>query len=76
MTRIEWAMNMAADEHFKAVMQELREAEVQKFATSAPLDIEVREDAYRRIRFYDDLEAHIESLAMTATVKEKRWKIL
>ena len=76
MTRVEWAMNMAQDEHFKAVMQELRDAEYKKFATSAPLDTDTREDAYRRIRVFDDLEAHIESLAMTATVKEKRWKIL
>lgn len=76
MTRIEWAMNMAQDEHFKAVMQELRDAEYKKFAASAPQDIDTREDAYRRIRVFDDLEAHIESLAMTTTVKEKRWKIL
>ena len=76
MTRVEWAMNMAADDHFKAVMQELREAEYKKFADSAPLDIDTREDAYRRIRILDDIEAHIEALAMTATVKAKRWKIL
>ncbi len=76
MTRVEWAMNMARDEHFNALMDELRQAELTKFANSAPIDIEVREDAYRRVRIYDELQAHIESLAMTNSLKEKRWKIL
>ena len=57
MTRVEWAMNMAQDEHFKAVMQELRDAEHKKFAASAPLDIDTREDAYTRIRVFDDSHA-------------------
>ncbi len=76
MTRIEWAMNMMRDEHFTALMEELRQAEIQKFQASAPMDVETREEAYRRVRCLNDLQSHIESLALSATVKEKRWKIL
>lgn len=76
MTRTEWAMNMTADEHWNAVLDELRKAQYTRFADSDPLDIDAREDAYRRIRCIDDIQAHIESLAMSATIKEKRWKIL
>ncbi len=76
MTRVEWAMNMMRDEHFKAVMEELRQAEIQKFSASNPLDIDTREEAYRRVRCLHDLQSHIEGIAMTAQIKEKRWKVL
>ncbi len=76
MTRVEWAMNMMRDEHFNAVMEELRQAEIAKFAASDAMDIDIREEAYRRVRCINDLQSHIEGIAMTATMKHKRWKIL
>lgn len=76
MTRTEWAMHMVGDDHWNALLDEMKKAQYARFADSDPLDIDVREDAYRRIRCIDDIQAHIESLAMSATIKEKRWKIL
>lgn len=76
MTRTEWAGNLSRDQHWIEWMDELRQAEYTRFANSAALDIDTREDAYRRIKIYDEMQAHLESLAMTATMKEKRWKIL
>lgn len=76
MTRIEWACNMVRDEHFNALLDELRKVEYDRFAASAAMDIDSREEAYRRIRCLNDLQTHIESLAMTEAMNEKRWKIL
>lgn len=76
MTRIEWAVNMTQDEHWMAVLDEFRQAQYSRFADSDPLDIDAREDAFRRLRVIDEIQAHIESLAMSAAIKEKRWKIL
>lgn len=76
MTRIEWAMNLVRDEHWNALLMELRQAEMDRFAGSDTGDFEAREDAYRRVRIYDELRAHVESLAATQTLKERRWKIL
>lgn len=76
MTRTEWAMNMTRDEHFNALLDELRKVEYDRFAASDAIDIDTREEAYRRIRCLNDLQSHIESLAMSAAMKEKRWKIL
>lgn len=76
MTRVEWAVNMTRDEHFNALLDELRKVEYDRFSASSPIDIDTREEAYRRIRCLNDLQTHIESLAMTEAMNEKRWKIL
>ena len=76
MTRTEWATNMMRDTHWREVLDELRTAEMAKFAASEPTDIDSREDAYRMVRCLNQVQSHIESLAMSATIKERRWKIL
>ncbi len=76
MTRIEWATNLARDDHWLAMLHELRQAEIDRFASSDTGDYETREDAYRRLKLYDQLKAHVESLAATQSINERRWKIL
>lgn len=76
MTRIEWAMNLARDEHWLSMLEELRQTEIDRITASDLMDIESREDAYRRVKVYDGLKAHVDSLAATQSIKERRWKIL
>lgn len=75
-SRIEWAMNLARDENWLALLAEQRQAEIDRITSSHVEDIETREDAYRRVKLYDELKAHIDSLAATKSIKEKRWKVL
>lgn len=76
MTRVEWATNLSRDDHWLAMLGELRQAEIDRITSSNLEDIETREDAYRRVKLYDELKAHIDSLAATKSIKEKRWKVL
>lgn len=76
MTRVEWATNLARDDHWLAMLSELRQAEIERITSSGIEDIETREDAYRRVKVYDGLKAHVDSLAATQSIKERRWKIL
>lgn len=76
MTKVEWAANLSRDQHWIDLLAEMKQAQVSVFSASRPDEFEVREQAYQRIRFIEELEAHIESLAITETLKEKRWKVL
>ena len=75
MTKIEWASNLLSSEHFKQVLTELKDIEVNKITSSEPEDIMDREDAYIMISAYNNIYASIESMAADKKIIAGRWKI-
>ena len=75
MTKIEWASNLLSSEHFKQVLTELKDIEVNKITSSDPEDIMDREDAYTMISAYNKIYASIESMAADKKIIAGRWKI-
>lgn len=75
MTKIEWASNLLSSEHFKQVLTELKDIEVNKIIGSDADDIEAREDAYIMISAYNKIYASIESMAADKKIIAGRWKI-
>jgi len=75
MTKIEWASNLLSSEHFKQVLTELKDIEVNKITSSEPEDIMDREDAYTMISAYNKIYASIESMAADKKIIAGRWKI-
>lgn len=75
MTSIEWASNLLSSEHFKQVLTELKDIEVNKIISSDPEDIETREDSYLMISAYNKIYASIESMAADKKIIAGRWKI-
>lgn len=76
MSKVQWAENLLRDEFFNEMMAELRSAEVTKFATSDPSDLQARELAYMRLRSLELVENYLEGLAAEKLIEEKRLKIL
>jgi hypothetical protein len=56
------------------MLDELKFVEIEKFRNSSPEDIETREQAYRRLRLFEDLETHVEWMASSQKMEEKRLK--
>ena len=50
MNKTEWAVNLLRDDYFIEMMEELRGVELAKFLNSDYNDIEMREQAYLRLR--------------------------
>lgn len=75
MTKAEWAVNLLSSEHFKEVLTELKDVEVNKIISSDMDDIEVRENAYLMISAYNKIYASIESMAADNKIIAGRWKI-
>ena len=75
MTQIEWASNLLSSEHFKEVLTELKDIEVDKIIGSDANDIDAREDAYIMISAYNKIYASIESMAADKKIIASRWKI-
>ena len=76
MSKVQWAENLLRDEFFQEMMNELRTAELNKFATSDYSDLQARETAYMRLRTLELVETYLEGLAANRLIEEKRLKIL
>jgi hypothetical protein len=76
MSKVQWAENLLRDEFFQEMMNELRTAELNKFATSDYGDLQARETAYMRLRTLELVETYLEGLAANKLIEEKRLKIL
>lgn len=72
----QWAANLLKDENFQQMMNDLRTAELNKFATSDYSDLQVRESAYMRLRTLELVENYLEGLSANKLIEEKRLKIL
>ncbi len=76
MSKVQWAENLLKDEYFQEMMNELRTAELNKFATSDYGDLQARETAYMRLRTLELIETYLEGFAANRLIEEKRLKIL
>lgn len=76
MNRTEWAINLLRDDYFLEMMEELRGVELAKFLNSDYGDIEMREQAYLRLRVLESIDNHIQGLADQKLIDQKKLKIL
>ena len=76
MNRTGWAVNLLRDDYFIEMMEELRGAELAKFLNSDYNDIEMREQAYLRLRVLESIDNHIQGLADQKLIDAKKLKIL
>jgi hypothetical protein len=76
MSKADWAVRILQDERFIEVMNELKELEIQKFRSTDYSDMELREQAYLRLRVLEDIEGYIQGLTNQKLIDAKRWKIL
>lgn len=75
MDRIQEAHLLLENEFFQTVFKELEDLQYQKFANSNEHDVQERELAYVKLAALKDIKAHIESIAASSEIREKRWKI-
>lgn len=76
MSKADWAARLLQDERFIEVMNEMKELEIQKFRSTDYSDMELREQAYIRLRVLEDIENYIQGLTNQKLIDAKRWKIL
>ena len=76
MNKTEWAVNLLRDDYFLEMMEELRGMEITKFLNSDYKDIEIREEAYIRLRVLESIDNYIQGLADQKLIDEKKLKIL
>jgi hypothetical protein len=76
MIKSQWAINLLKDDYFIEMMQELRNSEINKFTMSDYNQIEQREEAYMRLRCFELVENHLQSMAADKLIKDKKLKIL
>jgi hypothetical protein len=76
MNKSQWAENLLRDDYFKEMMQDLRDQEINKFSMSDYNDLDVREQAYMRLRVIESLEDHLKGMVADKKIKESRLKIL
>ena len=76
MNRTEWAVNLLRDDYFIEMMEELRGMEITKFLNSDYKDIEIREEAYIRLRVLECIDNYIQGLADQKLIDQKKLKIL
>lgn len=76
MNKANWAEHMLRDEWFQEMMEDLRTAEINKFAMSDYEDYSKREEAYIRLRTFELIDNYLESLAAQKIIDEKRIKVL
>lgn len=69
------AQNLLTDEFFTDVVKTQRELYIYNILNSQPNELEVRENAYIKIRALDEFVATLESLAVQPEVEKKRWKV-
>jgi len=76
MSKADWAARLLQDDRFIEVMNEMKELEIQKFRSTDYSDMELREQAYIRLRVLEDIEGYIQGLTNQKLIDAKRWKIL
>lgn len=76
MNKTEWAVNLLRDDYFIEMMEELRGMEITKFLNSDYKDIEIREEAYIRLRVLESIDNYIQGLADQKLIDQKKLKIL
>lgn len=76
MKKSDWATNLLRDDYFLEMMEELRGMEITKFLNSDYKDIEIREEAYIRLRVLESIDNYIQGLADQKLIDEKKLKIL
>jgi hypothetical protein len=74
--KTEWAVNLIRDDYFIEMMEELRGMEITKFLNSDYKDIELREEAYIRLRVLESIDNYIQGLADQKLIDAKKLKIL
>ena len=75
MDKIERAKHLLTDEFFTDVVKKQRELYIDTILNSDPDRMDEREAAYIKIRALDEFIASLESLAASAEVVKKRWKV-
>lgn len=76
MKKSDWATNLLRDDYFLEMMEELRGMEITKFLNSDYKDIEIREEAYIRLRVLESIDNYVQGLADQKLIDEKKLKIL
>jgi len=76
MKKSDWANNLLRDDYFIEMMEELRGMEIAKFLNSDYSDVEIREEAYIRLRVLESIDNYIQGLADQKIIDEKKLKIL
>lgn len=71
-----YARHLLNDDFFKEFMSEMRETELQRITNSLPDEIDIREEAYQRIKTFDTILARLEGIAVTTQIKKSAWRIL
>lgn len=75
MNRTQEAQLLLENEFFKTVFKELEDLQVSRFANSNEEDINGRELAYVKLATLREIKSHIESIAASSEIREKRFKI-
>lgn len=75
MNRTQEAQLLLGNEFFKTVFQELEELQLSRFVNSNEEDIDGRELAYVKLATLKEIKSHIESIAASSEIRDKRWKI-
>ena len=75
MDKIERAKHLLTDEFFTDVVKKQRELYIDTILNSDPDRMGEREAAYIKIRALDEFIASLESMAASAEVVKKRWKV-
>jgi hypothetical protein len=76
MKKSDWANNLLRDDYFIEMMEELRGMEIAKFLNSDYPDVEVREEAYIRLRVLESIDNYIRGLVDQKIIDQKKLKIL
>jgi hypothetical protein len=76
MKKSDWATNLLRDDYFIEMMEELRGIEIAKFLNSDYSDVEVREEAYIRLRVLESIDNYIQGLVDQKIIDQKKLKIL
>jgi len=76
MKKSDWANNLLRDDYFLEMMEELRGMEIAKFLNSDYSDVEVREEAYIRLRVLESIDNYIQGLVDQKIIDQKKLKIL
>jgi hypothetical protein len=76
MKKSDWANNLLRDDYFIEMMEELRGMEIAKFLSSDYADVDVREEAYIRLRVLETIDNYIQGLVDQKIIDQKKLKIL
>jgi len=74
--KAERAQTLLDDEFFQEVVDVLKKQQIDVIINSNENDCDLRENSYRNIRVLDLIVAHLQGIADSNKIKEKRWKIL